>query len=742
MIQIEFSFNQIITEVQANLNDKFENVINKYAQKTLINPETVCFLANGKVMKPEYTVESQLNQMNKEDKKLKVIVNSINEEEKEQVIIKAKDIICPECFEPCLINLENFHINLHGCVNDHTINNIKVMDFSNTQKINISNIICEQCNMKNKGNTYKNEFYRCLTCSKNLCLLCKQNHELNHNIFNYDQKNYICHKHNDSFIKYCQECKSNICILCEKEHLNHKTMFFGDFIPSEEELQEKASSIKTIIDTFNDNLKDIIKKLNDLDRIIKLYYQINIDIINNYNMRNKNYNMFENIKEIFFNNEILDKLDSINKIKNTSDKVYNLIELYKIINLDDIEIVENKIKKEELKNINNKKIKKENDLINQDNQLMNRLNQMTIIYNIGKNDKKIRLFDNRYFNSFVKNNKDNCYLIIDGKKTELCNEIYLNENQKKETLLKIKFVEINSITNLSYMFYCCTSLKTLSDIFNFDTKNITNMYCMFYGCSSLESLPDFLNWNTQNVNDMSYMFYECYSLKSPSDISNWNTQNVTNMYCMFYKCTSLELLPDINNWNTANVRNMSYIFGECTSLQILPDISIWNTENVRDMSYMFYNCTSLISLPDISKWDTIEVNNMKYMFYCCTSLKSLPDISEWDTTRATSFSHMFYNCYSLKSLPDISKWDTQHVTTMSHMFYNCNKLKSFPNISKWDVKKVEKMSYMFYECTSLRSFPDIYYWDVNENLKKDSMFSGVNEKLIPEKFKGTECPIY
>ena len=48
---------------------------------------------------------------------------------------------------------------------------------------------------------------------------------------------------------------------------------------------------------------------------------------------------------------------------------------------------------------------------------------------------------------------------------------------------------------------------------------------------------------------MSYMFYGCKSLISLSDISNWNTNNVTNMSFMFFGCKSLISLPDISNWN-------------------------------------------------------------------------------------------------------------------------------------------------------------------------------------------------
>ena len=65
----------------------------------------------------------------------------------------------------------------------------------------------------------------------------------------------------------------------------------------------------------------------------------------------------------------------------------------------------------------------------------------------------------------------------------------------------------NNITNMSYMFYDCYSLRELN-ISNFNTNNVTNMSGMFWGCSSLKEL-NLSNFNTNNVTDMSFMFYGC-----------------------------------------------------------------------------------------------------------------------------------------------------------------------------------------------------------------------------------------
>ena len=52
---------------------------------------------------------------------------------------------------------------------------------------------------------YNNEMYICNGCDILLCPLCKNNHNKEHNIINYELKNYICNKHNESFIAYCKQ---------------------------------------------------------------------------------------------------------------------------------------------------------------------------------------------------------------------------------------------------------------------------------------------------------------------------------------------------------------------------------------------------------------------------------------------------------------------------------------------------------------------------------------------------------
>ena len=567
MATIEFNFNQKIIEIQANLDDTFQNVINKYLQKSLINPKSVTFFANGNIINLEKTVDSQMNMLNKKDNKMTVFVH-LNNEEKKEIIEKSKVIICPECYEPCRIKFQNCKIKLYDCLNNHIIDNIKIKDFENTQKINNCKIICDQCKEKNKGQTFKNEFYKCLTCSNNLCPICKTKHDEKHIVIKYDQKNYICKKHNDAFIKYCTNCKLNICFLCESEHKKHNTIFFGDLMPNLGDTKKKLLELKSNIELLKDNITMVINQLHELIEIMNIYYEMNNEILVNYDMRNRNYEMLDNIKEITDNNNIFDNIKAINKIKNINEKVYNLMYLYNKINAD--------------KNLCNKDDAK-NEKENNNNNNEDILNEMTLIYNIDKNTEKVNIF----YKDFVNNNKNNCYIVMDGQKYELCNEFKLNKYKEEKNMLEIHLIEIRPITNMSCMFYKCNSLNSSSDFSSWDTRNVTNMSYMFGECGSLKSLPDISNFNTKNVTDISYMFTCCGSLLSLPDISNWDTENVINMSCMFNGCHSLKSLPDISNWDTENVIDMGCMFNGCLLLKSLPDISKWNYNKNPYTLFMF-----------------------------------------------------------------------------------------------------------------------------------------------------------
>ena len=138
---------------------------------------------------------------------------------------------------------------------------------------------------------------------------------------------------------------------------------------------------------------------------------------------------------------------------------------------------------------------------------------------INNGEKRIKIFGA----NFVKNNRGKIKIKINGKETELT-EYY--DNMKKENILEVKIIEIETITNMSWMFHDCSSLLSISDISKLNTSNVKYMNGMFCKCSSVISLPYISKWNTSNVKDMSWMFHDCSSLLTLPDISKWNTSKV------------------------------------------------------------------------------------------------------------------------------------------------------------------------------------------------------------------------
>jgi len=186
-----------------NVEDKIKDIINKFKNKIKIEDNNLYYIFNGEKINEEL----KLNQIikDKNGKKIKILVYNNRNKETETEII-SNEVICPQCKENILLNIKDYKINLYECKNGHKIENILLNEYENLQKIDYSKIICNKCN-NNRNNVYNKEFYICNECGLNLCPLCKSKHDKNHGIINYNDKNYICKKHNDKYIKYCKEWK-------------------------------------------------------------------------------------------------------------------------------------------------------------------------------------------------------------------------------------------------------------------------------------------------------------------------------------------------------------------------------------------------------------------------------------------------------------------------------------------------------------------------------------------------------
>ena len=299
----------------------------QFYQKAEIIPNSVFFMANSILLTGDKKIGDIMNETEKYNKKMHISVFPLYLDGKDKVIVESKEVICPKCLEQCRIKIQDYIVYLYNCKNNHSIM-IRLDKYIESQKIDLAKIICNFCKTKNMGNIYDNSFYTCLNCKKNLCVLCKSHHDKRHFIINYEVKNYICPLHFDSYFKYCHNCQINICMLCNKNHINHKLESFENIISNPDNKRAELDRLKKEIDVFNNNVKKIISGLNQLIENMETYYKIFDDIFNNYNVKNKNFNVLKNINQINLENNIFKEILEINKKENYIEKINNIFNIF------------------------------------------------------------------------------------------------------------------------------------------------------------------------------------------------------------------------------------------------------------------------------------------------------------------------------------------------------------------------------------------------------------------------------
>ena len=350
---VEFNFYGAKVTIQCKSDEKMKNIYEHYANKIQLDIKKIYFSYDGKAVdqfNEDLTLEDMINSEDKERNKMSILVFS-NESTNNDNIIKSKVVICPICGESIRMDMINYKIKLSQCKNNHVIDNMLFDEFEESQKIDITKIKCEICNECNKSISYNNLFYNCITCKKNICPLCQTKHDKLHQIMNYDDKYYICDRHNENYNSYCDDCKRNICTLCEREHKAHKRINLGDIFIGKDELIKQNKELKEYINIFNKNIQIIINIVNEVVEKMNKYYKINEDIINNYDDKKRNYETLYILAKIKNSNIIEEMKNNIND-NSIINKFKTIFNMYRDMNINEIDIIyENRNKKKRNANL-------------------------------------------------------------------------------------------------------------------------------------------------------------------------------------------------------------------------------------------------------------------------------------------------------------------------------------------------------------------------------------------------------
>ena len=154
MVEVIFSYKGTETVIQSNKNNKMKDIINQFINKILKND--LLFIYSGKIINEELTFEQQANELDKDRKKMNILVFDNDEAIKKDNIKQSKESICPKCYENILLKIKDFKIS-YECKNNHKMDNILLSEYLETQKIDLSKILCNKC-LNNKNNIFNNEF--------------------------------------------------------------------------------------------------------------------------------------------------------------------------------------------------------------------------------------------------------------------------------------------------------------------------------------------------------------------------------------------------------------------------------------------------------------------------------------------------------------------------------------------------------------------------------------------------------
>ena len=143
MVEVEFNYKQNKINIQSNMNDIFEDIIQKYINKTNLDINNIFFISNGTIINKKDRLENIMSESDKRNKKIIILVNSINStiNIENANIKKSKDIICPLCKEICKYEIKDYKIKLYDCKNGHINENMNLNEFEDKQKIDTINTI-------------------------------------------------------------------------------------------------------------------------------------------------------------------------------------------------------------------------------------------------------------------------------------------------------------------------------------------------------------------------------------------------------------------------------------------------------------------------------------------------------------------------------------------------------------------------------------------------------------------------
>ena len=431
---------------------------------------------------------------------------------------------------------------------------------------NCQNIYHEKC-LKDWDSKCKsqNKILSCPNCRKELPI------EQWKKKLNFDEnRNYVANLMNKiNEYRNDKNLRKNINVLNDNK-INEYKKFMEDTKDIFKAILDKLNSLHILLKlSSNKNLNDLINKYPnnsenlDLKNLSKIINEELEQII--FNLKNnKKLNIYQRIitnNQTGKNNNNTEKRNSMPIIHEINDKK-TLIQFNKDKNKNNnISSGKNKEELNDNKNINNIDFKKhtsnfqlnyiDHDVIEFEN---NNNQALALKYFVRKKGNY-----NIFGKEFVQNNKEFIDLIINGKNNPLIDKYELTEGENSITMIMK-----DNLTNLSYMFSFCDSLRDIKDLKNLNVEYVIDFSYMFCGCASISDFSALQNWNVSRGYNFASMFCNCTKLVDLTPLERWDVSSGIYFQYMFYGCSKLNDLNPLMNWKVSNGVNFVSMFSGCS----------------------------------------------------------------------------------------------------------------------------------------------------------------------------------
>lgn len=299
------------------------------------------------------------------------------------------------------------------------------------------------------------------------------------------------------------------------------------------------------------------------------------------------------------------------------------------------------------------------------------------------------------FQKVVVNNSPNRSIKLDG----LCASLL----QGGKFTLEIRHPE--KVVSAIGLFAGSTEVEEI-DMRDLDFSRISSQVAMFYQCIGLSKLL-YSNLEDLHSTDMSYMFWQCSSLRDINNIfKKLDFQRCVNAIETFRDCSLLTVI-DLQLKDFRSLKDASGMFegtrigGACWDDKSIQDIcgnadTIYFTQ-LEKAPEMFQDCPILQSI-DLTRFYMPQVQRLDSFIKGCLSLKSLKIDSD-RLPEVRSLNGFASDCQMLGDVEILGK-GFKNAKILRAMFNRCSQLKTvdFRNL---DLQSVDDMAYMFCFCKSL-----------------------------------------